>query len=297
LSHSGSADNPAMRVIQTLVERLIALIFGLVGTVATIQCLALVAALGSAIAVPRDAGTPDWAVLPLILGAGLCLTLFVGGIVLKIVVARSGLGSTWGEDDESLRLQWLAPASIPMLVLPSIAFFQSGRLIQLWSEVFAIVERFGGPQRIKESDGLGLLLLPAAAVLLVPFLEAIAAFFLIAVPPLLLLLMATRSRRFRLESTRLAIVQCSLIAASVLGAELFGTLVDLAAPHILAAGEREGVMVLQELTRGWSVLTGTAIVYSGLALANVLALWILLAGTRTKEPAVEMAAYGSSQRM
>lgn len=284
-----------MRVIQILLERLIALVFGLVSTVAMIQCLALVAAVGSAIAASQERGTPDWAVQPLILGAGVCLTLFVGGTVLKIVVARSGLGSTWGEDDESLRLQWLAPASIPMLVLPSIAFFQSGRLIQLWSEVLAIIQRFGGVERIRESDGIGLLLLPAAAVLLVPFLEAMAGFFLIAVPPLLLLLMATRSRRFRLESTRLVIVQCSLIAASVLGAELFGQLADLAAPHILAAGEREGVMVLQSLTRGWSVLTGTAIVYSGLALANALSLWILVAGTRPKEPVVELPAYGSSQ--
>jgi hypothetical protein len=221
------------------------------------------------------------------MGALVSLTLATGGILLVALQRVSGLRETWGAIDESLSPSWLLPTTLPTLVFPVIALLQSRPLARLWRDVFATIDRFGGAQHLMKSDPTGLLLPPAAAILFMPLLEAAAGFFLVAAPPLLLALLWVRSRRFKLESRRLLVLQWSLVAASVLGAMLFGQLVDLAAPHIRAAGP-ESVEILAALTRGRHVLTGTATAYAAIVLVNALGLWLLMNASRT--PAAEVSS-------
>jgi hypothetical protein len=66
----------------------------------------------------------------------------------------------------------------------------------------------------------------------------------------------------------------------LLGAMLFGQLVDLVAPHLRAGGANEGAEILAALTRGRQVLMGTATADAAIVMVNALGLWLLVNASR-----------------
>src|SRR5262245_56666060 len=89
-------------------------------------------------------GLPHWLVLPLIEAGGLCAALFAGAAILSAMKAPPQR-SSWRDLDRSVRLEWAAPAIVPMLVLTAVAAWQSRPLVHLWQEMLEAMSRFISP--------------------------------------------------------------------------------------------------------------------------------------------------------
>ena len=268
-----------MFLLRAVVERLLTLVFGLTGMIALFQGLGIVSALLLWFALPGRSTAPEWLSLAVMRGSLIGAIVTVGGIVLGLIKRGAGArGVPAPEDDESLDRGWTAAALVPTLLFPAIAVALSGKLFDLWKEIASILGRMGlGAELSRASDWTGWVVLPIAAVLFVPFLETLAALFLIAVPPFLLLLLVARSSRFRMDSQRVVVAQTTFVAASLVGADLFGRLVDQAVPHIQAAGGPEATMVLGTLARGREAMMATALGYAAVLAAYGLCLWVMMA--------------------
>jgi hypothetical protein len=263
-----------MFLVRILVERLLALVFSLVGTAAVFQGLAVLIATVAVFALPGRSEWPSW------LAAGLVQTGFLSAIFLACGFVLSGLTArapktSWRDVDESLPREWVWPAMIPTIGLPLFAVFQSERLYDLWRDIVPYLEKIS-PADFTRGPG-GWVLLPILAILFVPALQALTALFLIALPPLLLVLLVTRSHSFRLDCQRLVVAQAALVTASLLGARLFAKFADLAIPPIRAEKGTEAALVVAALERGREVLWNTAIGHGVVALGFLMCLWVLLA--------------------
>ena len=264
-----------MFLLRILIERILAILFGLIGTIAGFQGLAMLIAVAVWFVMPGRSEAPSWLTTAILQTAFLSALFLVCGWMLSGLKARHTRKASWRDVDESLPREWIWPATIPTLALPVFALSQSQGLILLWSDILPFLERIS-PADFTRGPG-GWILLPILAVLFVPLLEVVAALFLIAIPPLLLVLLATRSLSFRLNCQRTAVAQATLVAASLLGAHLFGRFADLAIPPIHAEGGAEATLVVDALTRGREVLWGTAVAYAMVVAGTIASLWMLMA--------------------
>ena len=280
-----------MFLLRAVVERLLAMVFGLFGITTLLQGLGILGALLVSFTIPGRSDLPPWVTTALIEGAVIGVILVAGGILLTSIRVRSALANAPSPDaGESLPREWMWPAAIPTLLLPAVAVALSGKLFLLWGEIASALHRLGAPADLMRDGGLGgLILLPIFAALFVPFLEALAALFLIAVPPFLLALLIARSHRFRMNCQRSMVAQATLVGTSLVGADLFARLADRAVPLLRTAEGPEGALVLGALARGHEVLTGTATAYAAVLACYGVSLWVLMAAhvPQGGEPEIE----------
>ena len=167
--------------------------------------------------------------------------------------------------------------ALSLVALPALSFARARELTALWREILVLLERVGFWNAF-EGGGMnsGLVLLPVLAALVVPALEAAAAFFLIAVPPGLLALLATRSPLLPRTFAMLAACQAGLVLASLIGADAFSRLAtDVIA--LMSADRDAGLMdAIETLRRAEVALASTARGFVAPAVGYVLWVPVLL---------------------
>lgn len=269
-----------MTLLRVAVERLLALVFGLAGTVTLFMGLSILLAAVVGYAIPGRTEFAPWLGSAMARIAILGAIFVAGGAVLGVI--RSRLDRRRGAAavaEESGHFGWTLAAIIPTLALPAVALASSGKLFALWNEILVGADRLGVRAALARGADpfAGLVLLPLAAVLFVPALELAAAFFLIAVPPFLLALLATRSSRLGTHCALTLAAQVTFVVAAFGGADLFARLADELIRYLKASGGAEATPWLPTLTAMRETVMGTAWRYAALAGASGVCLVVLAA--------------------
>ena len=253
-----------MALLRGLIERLLALGFGMVTAATSFAGFSMLLAAAVGFVFPGRAGAPAWVSASLAALAGIGAILVVGGVV------QGRLGSRLARSVPVLapgsRLGWTRVVLIPTLALPAAALFFSGPLFELWRELLLGIDRSGARAALARGADpfAGLVLFPVVAVLFVPALQLLAALFLIVVPPFLLLLRLARSPRFGAHGALTLAAQVTFVAVAFAGAHLFVRLAEVLLGYVRAAGGQEAVTwppIIQRLSDGvmstaWRQLAG-----------------------------------------
>ena len=261
-----------MALFRPVVRLLLSLFLGAAGTLGSLAGLSL---LGAALLPLVFQDTSSW-LTEIFVGAAIMGVVFLGGGMLQAAIKAGARGSA--DEDRSLSEAWTLPALVPTLVLPAVTVALSWRLVLLWREIVAELERMGvrfDASRI--NDWANWMLLPIVGASFVPLLETLTALLLVVLPPVLLLALLVRSASFRTDAQRMVAMQGMFVIASGIGAQLFSRLSLRLAPEIQRIGGPEAPVVLEALAKGRDALQSTSWAHAAVLAAYGVCLWVFMA--------------------
>jgi len=225
-------------------------------------------------------GTSSW-VAALSRSVILVGVIFLAGAILLVAARWLVPGARPADPDPaappSSGSGWLWIFGPVMLGLAGGAALVSGKLLRLWGEIGAFLDRAGIWREVERGGELsGLVFLPVLFALAAPILATAAAIFLGAVPLLLVVLFAKRSSFFRKGFLMTAVCQIVLVGASLLATETLAQSVRELAGYPALGSDGEVRQLIAGLQHMRDVVRATGRDYAWLAAGYCLMLpWVV----------------------